>query len=84
MEAGQHVTAKVILHSKEGADPVRLSFLPDYAQGCNAEWASATPSLNLSMTVRADVAELFEVSEAITLTFSRTAEDEPEQGDSQE
>jgi hypothetical protein len=38
----------------------------------NKQWASATPSLNLTMTVRnGDAAEFFELGEDYYLTFTR-------------
>lgn len=82
MDQGRTVTARVKVQNKQGDDPVRVIFLPDYAQGRNAEWASATPALLLEMTMRREVADLFETGEAITLTFARNpdqpATDQPE------
>lgn len=66
------VTAKVKLANKselQHGDQVGLSFAADYEDGRNAEWAAATPSLSLSMTVKAEVAEHFERGHAYTLTF---------------
>lgn len=69
------ITAKVVLGRKDAHNksdensPVALHFQPDYAQGRNAEWADATPSLSLSMTVRADVATKFTEGTAYTLQF---------------
>lgn len=48
-----------------------LSFGPDYADGANAEWAAATPSLSLSMTVKASVAEHYAVGESWDLAFTK-------------
>jgi hypothetical protein len=73
------VTAKIKCTSKqpmgdhEGAD-VTLGFQPDYQDGRNKEWASATPALGLTMTVKSSVAEHFESGRAYTLTFT------PEEG----
>lgn len=69
------VTAKVVCtgHSIAG-DAVALAFSPDYADGRNAEWAVATPHLSLSMTVKADVGEHFQLGSAYTLTFEPNAE----------
>jgi hypothetical protein len=62
------VTAKLVLTDISpamGSDPqgqpdqYMLSLRADYDNGANAEWAKATPSLSLSMTVKAEVAELF-------------------------
>jgi hypothetical protein len=70
------VTAKVACTSKqpawEGASS--LSFSPDYADGRNAEWAAATPSLSPTMTVKGDVADAFELGAKYTLTFEPSAE----------
>lgn len=66
-------TAKVRLTHKSDTSPVSLSFMPDYAEGRNAAWAAATPSLSLSMTVKDEIAAGLEVGTNFTLTF------EPEQ-----
>jgi hypothetical protein len=79
MEEGRTVTARIKVQHKEGDDPVQVTFLPDYAQGRNAEWASATPALSLSMTMRREVADQFDTGEAITLTFTRNP-DQPAPG----
>lgn len=66
------ITAKIECTNKstawEGA--TSLSFGPDYADGRNAEWAAATPSLSVSLTVIDSVAERFEVGGKSTLTFT--------------
>jgi hypothetical protein len=73
------VTAKIKCTRKQpwgdipGAD-VMLEFQADYQDGRNKEWASATPALSLSMTVKSSVAEHFESGRAYTLTFT------PEEG----
>lgn len=73
------VTAKVRCTSKQptgshdDAD-VMLGFQPDYQDGRNREWATATPALSLNMTVKSSVAEHFEQGHAYTLTFT------PEEG----
>lgn len=48
-----------------------LVFMPDYAQGRNAEWAEFTPSLSLTMNVKNSVAEGVQVGDAFTLTFEK-------------
>lgn len=64
----KRVTAKVVCGWKQTGDTgVMVQFLPDYAQGRNSEWATATPSLNLTMTVKD--ANLFQTGQAYTLTF---------------
>lgn len=77
VDKGTHVTAKVELRSKKpGYNGQILEFGPDYADGRNKEWAAATPSLSLSMTVIDSVAEHFIQGEKYTLTFSKeSAED---------
>lgn len=72
------ITAKVRCTSKfvtgEGENrSANVSFGPDYAEGRNAQWAKATPTLSLSMTVNASAVDLFEPSQCYTLVF------EPEQ-----
>ena len=65
------ITAKVKCSNKqeisEGAAIVEFS--PDYAQGRNSEWAAATPTLSLRMTLNGAVADRFIVGKAFTLTF---------------
>lgn len=73
------ITAKVKLghkqpYTNQGSETpyaVGLTFVPDYADGRNKEWAYATPSLSLAMSVIPQVAEKFEVGQAYTLTFSQ-------------
>jgi hypothetical protein len=67
-----NVTAKVVLNCKiqHYPDAVGLSFVPDYQDGRNKEWASATPALSVSMTVKDAVAEHFTAGQAYTLTFA--------------
>lgn len=48
----------------------QLGFMVDYADGRNAEWAAATPHLNVQMTVKREIAdEHFPLGRAITITF---------------
>lgn len=67
------ITAKVILNAKQmtGDGGATLQFHADYADGRNKEWAAATPTLNLQMTVSPDVASLFELGAAFTLLFEQ-------------
>lgn len=47
-----------------------LRFSVDYADGANKEWATATPSLNLEMAVKREIAEkYFPLGRKVTLTF---------------
>jgi len=68
------VTAKVFCARKnesgEGDERrASLEFGADYADGRNKEWASATPTLNLSMTVKGAVADRFREGAAYALQF---------------
>jgi hypothetical protein len=72
------VTAKIVCNSKtdvgEGDNrQVSVSFGADYAGGRNKEWALYTPSLSLSMTLKGEVGDRFELGKAYTLTFEDTA-----------
>lgn len=65
-------TAKVkvtnrVLNTDTG--DVTLSFMPDYAEGRNSDWAAKTPALSLSMTVKGDVGGEIDVNDCFTLTF---------------
>lgn len=71
------ITAKIKLNSTierpnaDGSiDQVDLFFGADYADGRNKEWAKWTPGLSLTVGVKPEVAEKFEVGEAYTLTFT--------------
>lgn len=70
-------TAKVQVSSvQEGSPgPVAVVFQPDYADGRNKEWAQATPSLALSMTIKPELAELLRQGQRFTLTFTPEDED---------
>jgi hypothetical protein len=50
----------------------------DYADGRNKEWADATPSMNVSATVKNSVAEHFPAGQRFTLTFTPVDEDDEE------
>jgi hypothetical protein len=70
------ITAKVTCTWKApGESSTQLYFGPDYAEGRNAQWASATPSLSLSMTVKNEVADQFTTGGHYTLTFEPEAEE---------
>lgn len=65
------ITAKVVLNNRtEAGEDVTLTFNADYAEGRNKEWASATPALSLTMTVKGPVAERFHVGDRFTLAFT--------------
>lgn len=76
------VTAKVLCVGKYisgsgDSRQVKIDFVPDYNDGRNKEWARYTPSLQLSMTVRGEVADQFELDGAYLLTFTPDVQ-EPE------
>ena len=79
METGHRVTAKAKVSHKTGDDPVSVTFLPDYQDERNKEWATATPALSLSMTMKREIADLFEQGEAIDITLTRNP-DQPGPG----
>lgn len=69
------ITAKVKCYQKTetgvGDDrQVQVGFTADYADGRNKEWSLYTPALSLSMTLKGDVADRFEIGKAYTLTFT--------------
>ena len=73
------ITAKVRCSYKtesgEGENrTARVSFQPDYQDGRNAEWAAATPSLTLEMTLNNQAADLFKAGTAYTLQFVEVIE----------
>lgn len=70
------ITAKVFCNRKtesgEGDERrASVEFYADYADGRNKEWASATPSLNLQMTLNGRAADLFEQGGRYELQFVR-------------
>jgi hypothetical protein len=71
------ITAKITCQAKtvqaEGTDSeqVNLTFVPDYNDGRNKEWARFTPGLSLTMGVKPEVAEHFEPGDHFTLTFTK-------------
>jgi hypothetical protein len=71
---GATVSAKVRVesvgqHAGESGALVPLSLGPNYQDPANAAWASATPHLQLNMTVQGDVARHFEQGRNYTLHF---------------
>ena len=69
------VTAKVRLGSKipveSDGDNVALTFMADYENERNKEWAKYTPALSLNMYVLKSVADKFEYGTTYTLTFEK-------------
>lgn len=50
----------------------QVNLMPDYAEGRNAEWAAATPSGSISLTIdtsKTAAADLFVPGAPITVTF---------------
>jgi hypothetical protein len=83
MDDNTRVTARVCVQNKAPyGELTQLSFVPDYQDNRNAAWAAATPALSLSMSVKGDVAALFEVGDAISLTFSKTQEPDADEKES--
>jgi len=67
-------TAKIILNSKHesGVGEHRLvaaAFSANYAGGANKEWATSTPTLNVTMSLRGEIADQFVIGRQYTLTF---------------
>lgn len=74
-EVSKVITAKVLVTSKTAqGEQVLLAFAADYADGRNKEWAKFTPGLTLTMGVKPEVAEDFEVGGRYTLYFEKQAE----------
>lgn len=71
-ERRPNVTAKVkvgmVVEQSNG--DVALHFYPDYDDGRNKEWSTATPSLYYQMLVKPSVAEHFPMGKAFTVTFT--------------
>lgn len=66
------VTAKVFLSNRVDVDAeqTKLDFYADYNDGRNKEWAKYTPALNLTMTVKKEIADKhFPTGGHFTLTF---------------
>lgn len=63
------VNGKTDLHAE--TPYVQVTFEPDYAQGRNADWALATPSMSLGMSVKRELADSLNRGDTFTLTFER-------------
>lgn len=73
------VTAKVKVWTKnengEGdGRQATVTFGPDYADGRNKEWSLYTPSITLTMLLKGDVADKFQLGKSYTLTFEESEE----------
>lgn len=74
MKGGENlVTAKFKVSRKsEMGWGTEVEFTPDYAQGRNAEWASATPAGMLRLTITNEAAaNYFNEGDAVTLTLEK-------------
>jgi len=65
------ITAKVKNTGKNmvASGETTLKFLPDYQDGRNKQWAKYTPALDFSLTVKNEVADLFELGGNYLVTF---------------
>lgn len=72
------VTAKFVVtkHSKWSDDRTgEVELTPDYAQGRNADWAKATPSGVIRMTITVpEVFDRFAIGQAFTVKFEENNE----------
>jgi hypothetical protein len=70
VKVGSRVDAVWNRGTEQEASVAQLGFMVDYADGRNTEWAAATPSLSVQMTVKREIAdEHFPLGRAVTLTF---------------
>lgn len=71
------VTAKFVVTSLveyKDIGVVAVSMVPDYQDGRNKEWAKATPSGSISLTIdpeKTAAAELFKAGTSLLITFER-------------
>ena len=73
------MTVKTRLTQKiDNGAVTNLQFEPDYADGRNAEWADATPSLTYVMAVKESAADFYEQGRAYTFTITETEQQEGE------
>jgi hypothetical protein len=69
------ITAKVQVNTKlesgvGDARQVVVAFTADHAGGRNKEWALYTPSLQLSLSLKGEIADRFDVGSRWTLQFA--------------
>lgn len=76
MDENVQITAKVKCTRRQPASEGQtwLEFAADYDDGRNKEWAKFTPAFSVSTTVKNEVAERFELDEAYTVTFTKSAD----------
>ena len=65
---------KIRKDGEDVLDQVGLGFNADYDDGRNKEWSKYTPAISVTMTVKPEVAEHFEMGQAFTLTFTPDGE----------
>lgn len=65
------VTAKFKVARRTEMDwATEIELVPDYAQGRNAEWATATPAGMIRLTIKNDLAaQQFQEGQPFTVTF---------------
>lgn len=74
LETAPMITARVQVQSKHESGigeqrQVVVNLTADYQDGRNREWSLYTPSLNLNMTLRGDVADKFSIGKVFTFQF---------------
>lgn len=77
------VTAKFKVYSVSTIDygtgkETQVDMSPDYAEGRNAEWAAATPTGNIRLTIsptKTSATNLFKPGTALTVTFEAEDKD---------
>ena len=71
------VNARVVLNSKEELkDNYNLRFNAVYRDGENT-WSYYTPTMQVTMTVRKEIGNLFEVGKTYSLDFNEVPSDPP-------
>ena len=70
------ITAKAVVNSVQEykgtdgeIDQVSIGMNADYSDGRNKEWAKYTPALSVNISVKPELAHLFPMGQAFTLTF---------------
>lgn len=53
---------------------MNYTFMADYQDGRNKEWAEATPVVSFNFSVKAELAELFELGDAVEVIVQKAAE----------
>lgn len=67
-KVGQTVTT-----DRGNGPQVQVKLVPDYGEGKNTEWAAATPSGAIDLTIdpaKTEAAEFFKPGREVTVTFS--------------